>query len=121
MAGQDELTGGQVRFVPSDLEVSQISGGGSREHRAGWIDRTLCTPRGWNIGLLDRPRECAAKDSQGRLLAEERPARRAGVPEDQIVHGPAPLQFGGSQRGAEPEPDDTEPGRPEAGANRARS
>ena len=94
--------------------MTQSSGGRSREDRTRRLDRTLFTRRGRESGLLDRPRERATKGSKGRLLSKEGAACRARVPEHKIVHGFAPLQFGGSQRGAETEPDHTEPGRPEA-------
>ena len=57
--------------------------------------------------------ELAPESGEGSLLPEEGPARRARVPQHQIVHRPAAGEFGGRQEGPDPEPHHAHPRRAE--------
>ena len=53
----------------------------------------------------------SSEGKQGALLTKEGPARRARVPQHQVIDRPAAGQFGGRQGGAQPEPHNAHPRR----------
>ena len=119
LAGQHELPRGGAVVAPRHRQ--RLAG------RPPWHRRTLrpeprptrlraseATPAALAFGATPHStaswRRKAAKRS---LLPEEGPARRARVPQHQIVHRPAAGEFGGRQEGPEPEPHHAHPRRPE--------